>query len=114
MPADGYVELADGVTLNFHAGSYQTGDSWTVEADSIGADQVELIPQNLLTVAGSADGVTLGDLHDFSGTSDSATIMSAAPGSGFGQYQATPLVSLTVPPRAPVGAYSATLTETLD
>lgn len=115
IPANGSIALGSkGVVLNFGAGSYQVGDTWTVEADTLQASNLTITPAALATVDGSPSGVHLGSAYQFSGTSDSATIVTADSGSGFGFYSTTPTLKLTIPARSPIGTYTATLTETLN
>jgi hypothetical protein len=91
------------------------GDQWTVEADIIQASNLMITPAALATIDGSASGVHLGSAYQFSSTgTDSATIMTADSGSGFGFYSATPALRLTIPARSPIGAYTGTVTETLN
>ena len=115
VPADGNVVLGTkGVLLNFGAGSYQVGDKYTVEADTMPANNLMVTPAALTTISGFSNGVHLGSAYQFTSTSDSATLMTADSGSGFGAYSTTPTVRLTIPSRSPVGTYTATLTETLN
>jgi hypothetical protein len=115
IPAGGTIALGiKGVVLNFGAGTYQVGDKWTVEADTMPASGVMVTPANLTTLDGSPSGVHLGAVYQFSSTTDSATLLTADSGSGFGLYSATPTLRLTIPARTPVGAYTATITETLN
>lgn len=108
-----------GVTVDFAAGSYSVGESWTITVRAIPIDSNEYFsinPDNstLTAVSGSLTGVTAGPVHAFTGTADPANILTAISGAGEGEYEIDPDLSLTIPIGTYVGNYSATMTLTLN
>jgi|GEM_PF-3012650 len=115
IPTNGNVTVGSrGVLVNFGAGAYQVGDQYTIEADQMQPVNIMVTPGTFTTIDGSSSGVHSGSAHQFTSATDSATILSADSGSGFGFYGVTPTMRLTVAARSPIGTYSETLTETLN
>jgi enhancing lycopene biosynthesis protein 2 len=115
VPVSGNVAVGSrGVLVNFGAGAYQVGDQYTVETDQMQPVNIMLTPGTFTTIDGASSGVHSGSAHQFSTTTDSATLLTADSGSGFGFYAITPTMRLTISARSPIGTYSETLTETLN
>jgi hypothetical protein len=103
-----------GVIVDFPTSTYETGESWKIPVTIIPASALTVQPGTTTARYGDLTGVHTGAAHAFSSTADSATIMTADIGSGFGAYLNTPSLSLQIPPLTPSGFYFATITETLD
>jgi hypothetical protein len=103
-----------GIIVDFPSITYEVGQSWKIPITIIPASSLTIQPTAATARYGDLSGVHTGAMHTFSGTSDSATIMAADIGSGFGAYMNTPALSLQVPPLTPSGFYFATITETLN
>ncbi len=103
-----------GVMVNFHDTSYTAGDQWAINANTIPANQLTITPSAINAMVGAYMGVSAGTAHTFTDSTDSATLMSAAFGSGLGWYTNTPSLSLGIPASTRAGTYTATITETLD
>jgi len=103
-----------GVSVIFTNTSYQLGDSWTISIRALPSNCVSITPSMIGALAGDLAGLQRGSGHSFTSPSDSATIMSAPPGSGFGKYANNPELTLVVPERTPSGTYSAVVTHTLN
>ncbi|HUC87312.1 MAG TPA: hypothetical protein VMR75_03265 [Candidatus Saccharimonadales bacterium] len=102
-----------GIIVDFPNTTYEIGESWKIPITIIPASNLTIQPATTTARYGDLTGVHTGAAHTFSSTSDSATIMSADVGSGFGAYLNTPALSLQIPPLTPAGFYFATITETL-
>jgi hypothetical protein len=79
----------------------------------IDVTNLTVTPGNLRNDAGSSlTGVSLGSSHNFTGTTDQATVATAASGAGNGSYYMDLGLSLNIPANQYAGSYQATLTFT--
>lgn len=103
-----------GVIVDFPTATYETGESWKIPVTIIPATALTIQPSTVSARYGDLTGVHTGAAHTFGSTADSATLLSADIGSGFGAYVTTPSLSLQIPPLTPAGFYLATITETIN
>lgn len=83
-------------------------------ANSLSVTNLTIEPSNLTPVGNSnVAGLTLGSTHTFLNDHDSATILLAAPGGGFGRYQVDNLLTLHIPKTTTAGIYTAVMTLTI-
>jgi hypothetical protein len=79
----------------------------------IDVTNLTVTPQNLRNDTGSSlTGVSLGSSHNFTGTTDQATVATAVSGAGNGSYYMDLGLSLNIPANQYAGSYEATLTFT--
>ena len=109
-----------GVEIRDHRAA-APGWSATITCDDFD-DGVEVIPVTEFTITpgtinptgnSSLTGVTAGSQHTFSGTSDPATLMSAANGNGRGRFVQNTDLSLGIDVSTVPSLYSTTCTETV-
>jgi hypothetical protein len=103
-----------GVMIDFPTATYEVGESWKIPISIIPASALTIQPSTVTAKYGDLTGVHTGAAHTFASTADSATLLSADVGSGFGAYLTTPSLSLQIPPLTPSGFYYATITETIN
>lgn len=101
-----------------------TGSGWSVTASVsdfacctpqrvIAAENLEISPGAAVVLSGKNTGIATGSVHKFTSTEDAATLITAVAGAGMGSYRVTPSISLSIPPDAYAGTYTATVTITI-
>lgn len=83
-------------------------------SDTISPENLTVTPSDINAMVGAYQGVQSGSAHTFSDPNDSATLMSAAPGSGQGWYITAPALALNIAPATHSGNFVATVTETIN
>ena len=105
----------NGLTVNFGAATYSTGDSWTVRVDTIPVTGFQVAPGTRSIISGDGTNVNAGSTNLFTAAttnSNPLTLMTASTGYGMGSYKVTPDLQLTVPANTYANTYTATVTET--
>ena len=109
------VSLSSGISVNFGAATYVTGDKWIIRVDSLDYSSLTIQPGSISTEFGDT-GVTAGSNGTFSGsgaTSDPRTLMNGSVGASLGKYIQNSNLIQSVHGNTLQGTFQGTITLTL-